>query len=310
MHERIMLGRTGLQVSPICFGCWQMGGKFWGEVDVPALTEAVTRAVELGVNFFDTADAYGNGLAEELLGKMLADIPRESVIVATKAYHHWYGQDNKRMGDLSHDYLLWECEQSLKRMNMEYVDLYQAHSFDVMTHPEETARAMEKLKADGKIRAYGVSNFTVEQLRLANRYGSFDSLQPRYSLMQRDIEHDLLPYCLGENIGVLVYSPLHYGMLTGKFTGDETFSDLRENRVDFMGQKFKDNAAMVRSLAPLADRLGKTITQLSLRALLDHPAVHCTIVGIKKAAHIEEAVGAMGWQLTREDFYQIRNTVR
>ncbi len=307
MSELIKLGRTDLHVSRICFGCWQMGGTYWGEPDEHNLTAAVRRAIDVGVNFFDTADAYGDGLAEEILGRALKGVSRDKFVLATKVYHHWLGErGSKRVGDLSYEYIIWECEQSLRRLGLDYIDLYQAHSYDYLTPLDETARAFEKLKKDGKIRYYGCSNFTVEQLRYACSVGSFDTIQPRYNLMDRRIEADILPFCLSNNIGVLVYSSLQYGLLTGKFKGSETFNDLRSKNPEFQGQRFKENVDKVNQLIPIAKRTGKTVTQISLRALLEHPAVHCTIVGIKNSQQIEEAAGAMGWNLTREDYYDIR----
>ncbi len=308
MSEFIKLGRTELKVSRICFGCWQMGGTYWGVPDERKLIEAVKRAIDVGVNFFDTADAYGDGLSEEILGKALKDVPRDKFVIATKVFHHWLGErGSKRVGDLSYEYIIWECEQSLKRLGLDYIDLYQAHSYDNFTHLEETARAFDKLKKDGKIRYYGCSNFTIEQLRTACSFGSFDTIQPRYNLLDKKIESDILPFCLANNIGVLVYSPLNLGLLTGKYVGTETFEDFRSKNPDFQGERFKENVEKVNQLRPIAERYGKTVTQISLRALLEHPAVHCTIVGIKNSSQIEDAAGTMSFKLTREDYYDIRS---
>ncbi len=311
MLETIKLGRTDLMVSRICFGCWQMAkNRFWPTVDEQNLHRAVRHALDLGVNFFDTADAYGDGFAEQLLGKLLKGVPRDQYVVATKVYNHWLGEPGSpRVGDLSYDYVVWECEQSLKRLGMDCIDLYQAHFYDHMTHPEETTRAFEKLKKDGKIRFYGTSNFNVEQLRTVNAFGSYDTFQPRYNLMDRKPEDELFPYCLANNIGVLCFSSLYYGLLTGKFKGDEKFEDVRADTPDFQGEKFKQNVAKVNQLRPIAERLGKTIGQLAIRVLLDHPAVHCAIVGIKNAEQIAQATGALGWKLSREDWYEIRKLV-
>jgi len=305
--EYVKLGRTDLSVSPICFGCWQMGGSFWGPVNEQDLADAVHRAVDLGVNFFDTADAYGDGLAEEILGRALKDVKRDRVIIATKVYNHWLGdRGSRRVGDLSYDYILWECDQSLKRLGTDYIDLYQAHAFDVFTHLDETTRAFEKLKEAGKIRYYGTSNFTVEQLRAALSFGSYDTVQPKYNLLYREIEGDILPLCMTYDLGVLVYSPLYHGLLTGKYTGTETFDDFRGKNPDFLGEQFKRNVARVNRVKPIAEDLSKTMTQFALRFVLDHPAVHCAIAGIKRADQIEDAVGAVGWQLTRSDYYLAR----
>ena len=309
MSTRVRLGRSELQVSPICYGSWQASPKFWGEVPADDLIAAMRRAFEVGVNFYDTADAYGDGYSETLVGKALAELPREQVVVATKVYHHFY-PDGHRHPDLSGKYVIEECHASLKRLRMDYLDLYQLHSWDSLTPLEETTEALEKLKKDGRIRAYGVSNFTVEQLRLARKIGDYATLQPRYSLLDRGIESDLLPYCAAEDIGVLVYSPLCFGLLTGKFDGSETFTDLRGRHPRFQGEKFKTLAEAVRSLKPMADKYGLSIVQLALATTLAHPAVTCTIVGTKNPAQIEESAGAMGKTIERDDYYAVRNTLQ
>ncbi len=308
MSEFISLGHTDLKVSRVCFGCWQMArNQFWPEVDEGTMRQAALRAMDVGVNFFDTADAYGDGFAEELLGRILKGVPRDRFVLADKVYHHWLGPPGSpRVGDLSRDYIVWECEQSLRRLGLEHMDLYQAHTFDVMTHPEETARAFEKLKKDGKIRWYGVSNFNVEQLRCFRGFGNYDTVQPRYNLLDRSAEQDLFPYCMAHGLGVMTYSSLMYGLLTGKFTGSETFTDVRANTVAFQGEEFKRNVEKVNRLRPIAERLDKSIAQLAIRFILEHPVNACAIVGIKNTRQIEEAAGALGWRLSREDYYAVR----
>ena len=309
MSKRVRLGRSELQVSPICYGSWQVSKKFWGETSSEDLTAAMRRAFEVGVNFYDTADAYGDGESERVLGRALAELPRDEIVVATKVYHHFY-EDGHRHPDLCGKYVLEECDASLQRLQMDYVDLYQLHSWDPLAPLAETTEALEKLKKAGKIRAYGVSNFTVEQLRLARELGDYSTLQPRYSLLDREIESDLLPYCQGQDLGVLVFSPLSFGLLTGKFDGTESFTDLRATHPRFQGERFKKLTAAVRSLAPMAEEYGLSITQLALAATLAHPAVTCTIVGIKNPTQIEDAAGAMGETIRREDYFKIRELIR
>ncbi len=305
----VKLGSTGLEVSPICFGCWQMGQSFWGKQPEETLAEAVHAALDAGVNFFDNADAYGDGEAERILGRALKGVPRDRFVVATKVYHHFY-EDGHRHPDLSGKYILEECEASLKRLGLDCIDLYQAHSFDQFTPLEETARAMEKLKQDGKIRAFGASNFTVEQLRAARSCGEFETLQPYYNLLEPDAEKDLLPYCQAENIGVLVYSPLLRGLLTGKFKGHETFDDLRGRDGRFKGERFKQLIEKVEGIRPMAEAKGCSLTQLSLAATIAHPAIHCAIVGIKNADQIREAAGAADVEITLEEYHAVRSALR
>jgi len=306
--KKVKLGSTALEVTPICFGCWQMGQSQWGKVPEQALIEAVRAGLDAGINFFDTADVYGDGLAEETLGRALRGAPRSEVVISTKVYHHFY-PDGRRHPDLSGRYVIEACEASLRRLGMDYIDLYQCHAFDQFTPLEETALAMETLEKQGKVRAYGVSNFTVEQLRAARRCGKFQTIQPYYNLLERDIEKDLLPYCQLEHIGVLVYSPLLRGLLTGKFTGTETFTDLRANDDRFKGERFKALVARVERLRPIAQQKGCTVTQLALAATIAHPAIHCAIVGIKSADQIREAAVAVHVELDREEYHSVRRAL-
>jgi aryl-alcohol dehydrogenase-like predicted oxidoreductase len=305
MEHRITLGRSGLKVSPICYGTWQLSPKFWGEVSHQDVTAAIRRAYELGINFFDTAGAYGDGGAETLLGNALAGLPREKLVIATKVYHHFY-PDGRRHGDLSAKYIAQYTDEALTRLRTQYIDLLQLHSFDVYTPMTETCEALARLQRAGKIRAYGVSNFSVEQLRLAHAHGDFSTSQPRYSLLDRRAEDDMLPYCAAQNVGVLAYSPLENGLLTGKYDGTETFTDLRKNAGRFQGERFRRLAAAVRQLQGLGEKYGLTIVQLVLAATLCHAAVQCAIVGIKNSRHIEEAAAAMGKRIEREDYFTIR----
>ena len=308
MH-RVRLGKSGLMVSPICHGCWQLAANYWGKRPKDMMIKALRHAFEVGVNFYDTADEYGNGYSEQVVGEALKDLPRDQIVVATKVYYHFY-PDGRIHGDLSRDYVLAECEASLKRLGMDYIDLYQCHSFDPMTPLEETTEALEKLKDCGKIRNYGVSNFTVDQLRLAKSLGNYATLQPRYNLLECQIERDLLPYCHRHDIGVLVYSPLYHGLLTGRYDGSETFTTgLRGRNPNFQGERFKDLAGRVRALAPIAEKYSMSIVQLVLAVTLMNPMIDCAIVGISKPEQIEQAAAVMGKSIGREDYFKVRSMV-
>jgi len=306
MSNRVRLGRTDLQVSPICYGSWQLSPRFWGPQPEDQLIAAMRRAFEVGVNFYDTADAYGNGLAEEVMGRALRDLPRDQIVIATKVFHHWF-PDGHRHGDLSRAYVLRACEDSLRRLQMDYVDLYQCHAFDPLTDLADTVEALETLRRQGKIRHYGVSNWTVEQMRLGATLGDFATCQPSYSLLNRGIEADILPYCRANGIGVLVYSPLHRGLLTGKYTGRETFTDHRKDAPDFQGERFQMLCGRVAQLAPIARKYGLSVTQLVLTVTLMNPSIHCAIVGIKRPEQIEDAAGAMGRAVSADDWHQVRS---
>lgn len=308
MSDLITFGATGLKVSPICFGTWQLSPRFWGEQSKADALEAMNVALDAGINFFDTADAYGDGYAETVVGEFLAGKPRDSIVICTKVFNH-FNPNGSRYPDLSPDHVRQRCELELKRMGVETIDLYLLHLFDPLTPLADIAKTLESLKQQGKIRAYGVSNHTVEQLRAQRRFGAYDAIQPLYSLVAIDIEKDLLPYCESENVGVMVYSPLHKGLLTGKYTGTETFSDFRKNHPDFQGDRFAKIAQAVQTLKPLAEKYGLSIYQLVLTATLMHPAIHVAIVGIKTPAQIKEAVGAMGKTISREDYFAVRKAL-
>ncbi len=308
MGSRVVLGATGLEVSPVCFGTWQLSPRFWGEVPKESVLAAMERAFEGGINFFDTADAYGDGYGETVLGEFLADKPRDRLVICTKVFNH-FNPDGSRYPDLSPDHIRQRCELQLTRMGIETIDLYLVHMFDPLTPLADVAGTLESLKEQGKIRHYGVSNHTLEQLRAHRRFGSYDVAQPRYNLIETDIENDLLPYCQAQNIGVMVYSPLAKGLLTGKYTGSETFTDFRQHHADFQGTRFARLATAVRELEPLARKYGLSIYQLVLAATLMHPAVHAAIVGIKNEAQIVEAMGAMGKTLSHEDYFAVRKTL-
>lgn len=306
--ERVRLGGSELKVSPVCYGSWQLSPKFWGDQPADVIIDAMRHAFEVGVNFYDTANAYGDGLSETVMGEALKPLPRDEIIVATKVFAHFF-PDGHRYGDLSKEFILSECDASLKRLQMDYIDLYQCHSFDYSSPIEEAAEAMEQLVKAGKIRAYGMSNFTVEQMRLAARAGNFTTLQPLYNLLERDAEKDLLPYCRAHDVGTLVYSSLAKGLLTGKYEGGETFSDFRGKREMFQGERFRDLCTRVRRLTPIAEKYDMSIVQLVIAATLRHPLVDVVIVGIKKPEQIEEAAAVMGKSIGREDYWAIRSAL-
>jgi len=308
MSTRVPFGRTALEVSPVCFGTWQLSPRFWGEQPEADLIAAMRAGFDAGVNFFDTADAYGDGLAETVLGKVLRDLPRDELVICTKVFNH-FKPDASRYPDLSADYIAARCDIQLKRMGIETIDLYLLHMYDPLTPLDEVTETLERLKAQGKIRRYGTSNFTTEQMHAVEWFGAYDACQPPYSLLAPDIERDLLPHCQAANIGVMVYSPLHKGLLSGKYTGDETFDDFRQYHADFTGERFRTVAQAVRGLAPLADQYGLSIYQLVLTATLMHPGIHVAVVGIKTPTQIVEAAAVMGKQLSREDYFEVRKAL-
>ncbi|MBI5091773.1 MAG: aldo/keto reductase [Candidatus Hydrogenedentes bacterium] len=297
------LGATDLRVSRICFGCWQLSPRFWGDVPLGPWRTAVRRALDFGVNFIDTADAYGDGYAESCLGDYLASEGlRDKFVIATKFY--WTFHSAERHPDTRYEYILRACEDSLRRLKTDQIDLYQIHNWDPLTRPDEVAAALGRLKKEGKIRWAGVSNLNVEQMSLYRGVMDIASLQPVYSMIKRDVEARELPYCLQHRIGVLAYSPLYRGLLTGKYAPGASFTDSRADDLLYRGRAFLRMLDAVNELKPLADGLGLTLGQFAIRWVLTHPALTCAIVGVKAPEHIESIVAAADEVLPVEIWYK------
>ena len=305
----IQLGTTDLTVSRIAFGCWQLSPNFWGEVPLAPWEDAVRAAVDCGVNFIDTADAYGNGYAEESLGNVFKrDGLRDQFILATKFY--WRIEPkHERFPDTTHAYIMRACEASLRRLQTDCIDLYQIHAFDPLTRPAEVAGALLELQRQGKIRWIGVSNLNAEQMRMYGRHFDITCLQPPYSLLQRDIEEEELPYCLAQRIGVIAYSPLFRGLLTGKYDRKQIFADSRAKAPEFTGERFARILDALDSLRPLAEGHGLTLAQLAIRWVLTHPALSCAIVGVKTRTHIEGIAAAAETALPNDDWHRVARTL-
>lgn len=297
------LGKTDLMVSRICFGCWQLSPRFWGEVPLEPWHAALRSAIGLGVNFIDTAGAYGDGYAETCLGDFLAESKlRDRVMIATKVY--WNFRTEQRFPDTSYLFILHECEDSLKRLKTDRIDLFQIHAWDPLTRPDDVAAALHRLKKEGKVRWAGVSNLNVEQMRLYRDVIDVESLQPPYSLLSREVEAHELPYCLQHRIGVIPYSPLYRGLLTGKYELGHTFDDHRAREPLFGDAAYAHIRQALEEIRPLAEAHGLTLGQFAIRWVLTHPAVTSAIVGIKTAEHIEGIVPAAEDVLPAADWHK------
>ncbi|MFF4755703.1 aldo/keto reductase [Streptomyces sp. NPDC002514] len=300
------LGRSGLRVSRIAFGTWQLGGD-WGSFDEETATRAIRQARELGVNLFDTAQAYGFGRSEALLGRALREElkrDRDSVLIATKGGVH-PGGDRPR--DAGRAFLRQGVEDSLRHLGVEYIDLYQVHWPDADTPAEETAGALQELVDEGKIRHAGVSNYDTGQLTAFDAVRPAETLQPPYHLFRRHIEADPMPYCRAHDIGVLVYSPMGSGLLTGALTPDSTFApdDWRSRSTAFTGENLRHNLRIVDRLKAFAADRGVTVGQLAIAWTLAKPGVHVAIVGARSPRHIEDSLAAADVELTDGDAAEI-----
>jgi aryl-alcohol dehydrogenase-like predicted oxidoreductase len=312
LTDRTRLGRSELQVSPIAFGTWQLGGE-WGEFDEQRAIEAIRHARELGIDFFDTAQAYGFGASERLLAKALADElrdAREDVVIATKGGLRPDGGGVER--DSSPEWLRDGVEQSLAALGTDHIDLYQVHWPDPGTPLEETGRVLAELRDEGKIRHVGVSNFSAEQLEELSKAVPVETLQPPFHLFARKARKTVLPWCEQHDVGVLVYSPLAHGLLTGAIGEDSEFADddWRSSSPLFAGDALRRNVAVVRELTEVADQIGCTLSQLAIAWVLAHPAVDVAIVGSRSPEHIEEAVGALDVELGQRELQWIESVMQ
>ncbi len=305
MHTR-RLGLTDLHLSSIGLGTWALGGVWqygWGPQDEQESVAAIRRALELGVNWIDTASAYGLGRSEEVVGQTIQGLV-EKPIIATKCGRVW-NETGKIFGNLKRESIRAEAESSLRRLKIDTIDLYQIHWPDPDEDIEEAWEAMAELVKEGKVRYLGVSNFSVEQLNRIQPIHPVASLQPPYSMLARGVEADLLAYCAANNIGVIPYSPMQKGLLTGKITRERVRnlheSDHRRRDSNFREPRLSANLELVDALRVVAERRGKTLAQLAIAWVLRCPEVTAAIVGARRASQIEETVGVGEWVLSQED---------
>ena len=301
------LGRSGLEVSRIAFGTWQLGGD-WGQFDEDMAVAAIRRARELGVNFFDTAQAYGFGASEAILGKALRDElsrDRDELVIATKGGLRQ--TDSILVRDASPEWLRRGVDASLTALGIDHIDLYQVHWPDPVVAAAETAGALADLIVEGKIGHVGVSNYNSSQMAEFSAALPVETLQPPYHLFRREIEDEVLPYCLDNNIGVLVYGPLAHGLLTGTMSVHTAFEDgdWRGTSKVFRGGTYRRNLATVRALEKFAANRGITVSQLAIAWTLANPAVHVAIVGARQVGHIEDSLRAVDISLTDTDLDEI-----
>jgi aryl-alcohol dehydrogenase-like predicted oxidoreductase len=308
--KQTTLGRSNLQVSRVAFGTWQLGGD-WGATDEEAAVAAIRHAADQGINFFDTAQGYGFGASEQLLARALEGRPRDEVIIATKGGL----RPSPRGGverDASPEWIRHGVEDSLTALGTDYIDLYQVHWPDPKTPFEQTAQALSELRAEGKIRHVGVSNFDADQMEEFSRTLPVETLQPPYHLFRREIEASILPYTRSRDIGVLVYGPLAHGLLSGGLGTETRFSgdDWRSKSNVFEGQDFERNLHVVSALQRFAEfELGTTVSRLAVAWALTNPAVHVAIVGTRNPAHVDDAVVALDLVLDEQVMHRVDEIV-
>lgn len=291
------LGSSGIEVSVVGLGCWQFSAAGWKGVTDENSVAAVHAALDLGINLFDTAEGYGDGKSEEVLGEALKG-RREKAVIATKVSHNHLRQDD----------LARSLDASLKRLGTDHVDLYQVHWPTKRIPIEETMEAMLRAKEAGKIRAIGVSNFDREQLAKALECGPVDSLQPPYSLYWRFIEADVLPLCVERNVAVLCYAPLAQGLLTGRYRPEtplETGTARSQNFLFKNREVYLKACEVAERIGGIAEKHGATTAQVSLAWLLSRPGVTSVLAGTRTPEHIRDSAGTAEVELSEEELDRI-----
>ena len=314
--EKRTLGLSGIPVSPIAFGAWAIGGWMWGGSDKEDSIRAIHACLDHGITSLDTAPIYGFGHSEEVVGEAIKG-NREQYEILTKCGMSWEGtkgeyffttNDNSGIQrDIykysGRDSLIAECEESLIRLGTDYIDLYQIHWPDHTTPIEEAMEAFRILMEQGKIRAAGVSNYSVEQMEQASTVVELSSNQVPYSMVRREIEQDVLPWCLDNNCGILAYSPLQRGLLTGKITPDYPFApgDSRPETPHFKVNNLIHTNKFLDQIRPLAEEKGATLSQLVIAWTLYQPGITVALVGARTEQQVVQNAGALEVKLSAEE---------
>jgi len=306
-------GQTGIQISAMGFGCWEIGGGY-GSIEETEFIKAINRALDVGINSFDTAEAYGFGASEKSLAKALGS-RRKEAIITTKFGVGYPDATNYR--DSSRKRVMESIEKSLKALETDYVDVYLIHWPDRSIPFEEPMRALDDLVKQGKARAVGLSNFQLSEIETCMKVRRVDVVQYCWNMFDRRMHKEIFPYCRENNIGVMAYGSLAYGMLTGTFNEEMTFDkgDWRAKRGQLLNinlfqhlfgpDHFLKNLRAVEDLKAMAKRYGKSLPQFALRWTLSNPIVSTALVGCRNPKEVDDNVGALGWSISEEDMKEI-----
>ncbi len=306
-------GRTGLRVSPIGFGCWEIGGTY-GRIDETQFQRAVAQAIDNGITCFDTAEAYGMGVSEEALARALGG-RRNDVVIATKFGVGYEEMPNRR--DSSRERVLASIDKSLRRLRTDHIDVYLVHWPDPNTPLEETMRALDDVVRQGKARFIGVSNFRLAQIEECARLRRIDVVQYVWNMFDRRMQAEIFPYCAAQQIAVMAYGSLAYGMLSGTFHAGMSFDEndwrsrggnlgsLNLFRTLFGPEHFPRNVAAVEELKRLAVKYGKSLPQFALGWTLSNPVVGTALVGFRTSDEVTENLGALGCEMSNTDMAEI-----
>ena len=315
--QKVRFGKTDLEITPVGFGAWAIGGggwaAAWGPQDDEEAVGAIRRAVELEINWVDTAAVYGLGHSEELVARALKGVhDADRPYVFTKCSLVWdEGGDISNV--LKEDSVKRECEQSLRRLQTDVIDLYQIHWPRPDDDIEEGWSALAELKEEGKVRHIGVSNFDVSQMERANEISPVETLQPPYNMLNRGVDEEILPYCGENDIGVIVYSPMRSGLLTGKMTAERVQNmpsdDWRRNADDFQEPKLSRNLELVERLTEIGEQHGKSPAEVAIAWTLRHPAVTAAIVGGRRPDQVDGIIGAAEFRLSEDEIEEIETAI-
>jgi aryl-alcohol dehydrogenase-like predicted oxidoreductase len=313
MTQLRTLGNSDLKITPLGIGAWAMGGAdwqfAWGNQDDADSIGSIRAALDAGLNWIDTAAVYGLGHSEEVVGQAIQGLAKKP-FVFTKCERNW-GDDRKIFPSLKADSVRRECENSLRRLKLDVIDLYQIHWPEPDADIEEGWTEMARLQQTGKVRWIGVSNFGVEQMKRAARIAPITSLQPPYSLLVRKIEPEILPYVQANGIGVLAYSPMRAGLLTGKMTKERALKlpadDWRSRDKDFQEPNLSRNLELVDLLRQIGERHGQAPGEVALAWVLSNPALTAAIVGLRKPEQVKGTAGALEFRLDEKEIAEIES---
>lgn len=311
------LGKSELDLSVVTFGAWAAGGMMWGGTDHKGSVDAMRASYDLGVTTFDTAPVYGMGYSEQLVGEAIKGLPRDKVQILTKFGLSWdstlgeyYFDTVSNDGKLVNIYrnarkecIIKECEASLKHLGTDYIDLYQIHWSDPTTPVSESMEAVAKLIEQGKVRYAGVCNYSVDLMKEASNHVPLVSEQVPYSMVKRGIEAEIVPYCLSHELGILAYSPLQRGLLTGKMRPGHTFepNDSRIGQIWYKDENLRRINAFLKTLKPLAEAKNATLGQLVIRWTIEQPGITVALVGARNADQAVENAAAVQVHLSSEE---------
>jgi aryl-alcohol dehydrogenase-like predicted oxidoreductase len=319
--DKRQLGTSKVKVTPLSFGAWAVGGWMWGGAEESESIRAIRSSFDLGITSIDTAPVYGFGRSEELVAKAMTGVPRDRYQILTKFGMNWETQEGEYFFDTTDNSgrplkmykfsapkkVRKECEESLRRLKTDYIDLYQVHWPDTTTPIEETFQEVKKLQQEGKIIAAGVSNYSVEQLDLARSVMEIATNQVPYSMVNRDIEKDIIPHAIKNNVSILPYSPLQRGLLTGKIKRDHKFEegDTRTGNRFYTPENIDRINAMLLTLKPIADSYKASLAQLVINWTVQRPAMGSVLVGARNEKQVKENVESLRFRISESDFKKI-----